>query len=508
MLQSNDAKAPTLIDKLGVIIAGCAIAGLLLILLSTALIRVYDPDEFQHLEMAWLIANHAVPYKDFFEHHTPLYHFLVAPFIGDTPITSGDAAVGIVHGLRAFAVILCTAIAALTFVIAQKMAGVTAGIFAALLLLTSAIFVHKGVEVRPDQLATLLLLLSSLCLMFATTSKRWPLFLALAGGLAIASILTTQKALFATPGLAATFIALCVHRQFSARHIVRAIAIVLGGALLTALPFFAYFYSHGALGDFLTDNFLLGAKWMHDSDPLMKLLALEFREESLLLFLSAIGVVGMLQQGRAIALSHLAIVAPLFPMLALMPIFPVVQQQYAFLLLPYIAVLGGLGAATIIRAIGTPPNLFVRPSIVLFALLLAHGLLVIKTQRDARDEDALNRLRYVVEKTPARATVLRSWSAGVAFRPPAFRYFSLHDEIRAVIPKPEMDALAGDLRSGKVAPEIIEMDKAMADMPPEILTQLKAGWAPVGVGQLWRRKPTPIPTPGTRAAPPRSPSTH
>ncbi len=508
MQNSTGAKTGSLIDKAGMLIGIAVIAGLLLILLSTALIRAYDPDEFQHLEMAWLIANHAVPYKDFFEHHTPLYHFLVAPFIGDAPITTGDAAIGRVHGLRAFAVILCAAIIALTFVIAQKMAGAIAGLFAALLLLTSSIFVHKGVEIRPDQLATLLLLLSSLCLVFATTSKRWPLLLALTGGLAIASIFTTQKALFATPGLAATFVALCIHRQFPARDIDRAIAIVLGGVMLAALPFFAYFYSHGALGDFLTDNFLLGGKWIRDSDPLMKLLALEFREESLLLFLGAIGVIGLLQQGRSIALSQLASVAPLFPMVALMPFFPVVQQQYAFLLLPYIAVLGGLGAATIIRAIGPAPSVFGRPSVILFLLLSAHGLLVIKTQRDARDADAMNRLRYLVETTPPHATVLRSWSAGVAFRPPAFRYFSLHDEIRAVIPRTEMEALAVGIRSGKVAPEIIEMDKAMGAMPPEILTQLKAGWAPTGVGQLWRRKATPLPTPGTRAAPRQSPLTH
>jgi Dolichyl-phosphate-mannose-protein mannosyltransferase len=508
MLHSNGAKAPTLIDKLGAIIAGCAIAGLLLILLSTALIRVYDPDEFQHLEMAWLIANHQVPYKEFFEHHTPLYHVIIAPFIGDMPITNGDAAVGLVHGLRAFAVLLCAAIIALTFVIARKMAGVTAGIFAALLLLTSTIFVGKGVEIRPDQLATLLLLLATLCLMLAGESKRWPVYLFLASGLASASILTTQKALFAVPGLAVTFVALCMHQHFSARDIIRAIVIALIGAMLAALPILTYFYSHGALGDFLTDNFLLGAKWVHVKDPMLKLLALEFREESLLLFLAAIGVVGLLQQGRVIALSRLAIIAPLFPMIALMPLFPVVQHQYVFLFLPYVAVLGGLGAATIVRALGTPPNLFVRPSIVLFLLLLAHGLLVIKTQRDAEDEDAMNRLRYVVEKTPPQATVLRSWSAGVAFRPPAFRYFSLHDEIRAVIPKPEMNALAVEIKNGKVAPEIIEMDKAMGAMPPEILTQLKAGWAPAGVGQLWRRMPTPIPKPGTGAAAPPAPSAH
>src|SRR5262245_1099807 len=42
-------------------------------------VRSFDQDEFQHLHSAWCIFKGLLPYRDFFEHHLPLYYFLVAP---------------------------------------------------------------------------------------------------------------------------------------------------------------------------------------------------------------------------------------------------------------------------------------------------------------------------------------------------------------------------------------------------------------------------------------------
>ena len=38
-------------------------------------------DEFQHLHAAYLVALGQTPYIDFFEHHTPLFYYLAAPFL-------------------------------------------------------------------------------------------------------------------------------------------------------------------------------------------------------------------------------------------------------------------------------------------------------------------------------------------------------------------------------------------------------------------------------------------
>src|SRR6185436_9697494 len=44
--------------------------------------RQFDPDELEHAHVAWSIAQGAVPYRDLFEHHTPLFHYLLAALLG------------------------------------------------------------------------------------------------------------------------------------------------------------------------------------------------------------------------------------------------------------------------------------------------------------------------------------------------------------------------------------------------------------------------------------------
>ena len=41
--------------------------------------RQFDPDEFEHMHAAFSIASGMVPYRDFFEHHPPLFWLLLQP---------------------------------------------------------------------------------------------------------------------------------------------------------------------------------------------------------------------------------------------------------------------------------------------------------------------------------------------------------------------------------------------------------------------------------------------
>lgn len=179
----------------------------------------------------------------------------------------------------------------------------------------------------------------------------------------------------------------------------------------------------------------------------------------------------------------------MFSLVALMPLFPVVQPQYLFLWLPYAAILGGIGAAFAINRIGTTPVLRAATATIIIGAVALHGGLAIKTQSTAYETEAFDKLRYVVEQTPPDAKVLRAWSPGMAFRRPAFFYFSLHPEIRGVVPQRDWLALEAGLRNGSIAPELVEMDKAMRAMPPGVVRALEDGWAPTGTSNLWRRKP-------------------
>src|SRR3954454_23208860 len=42
--------------------------------------RSFDPDEFEHSHAAWSVFKGMLPYRDFFEHHTPWYYYALRPF--------------------------------------------------------------------------------------------------------------------------------------------------------------------------------------------------------------------------------------------------------------------------------------------------------------------------------------------------------------------------------------------------------------------------------------------
>src|SRR2546422_11054054 len=41
--------------------------------------REVDIDEFQHLHAAWMVSQHYLLYRDFWENHTPLFYYLLIP---------------------------------------------------------------------------------------------------------------------------------------------------------------------------------------------------------------------------------------------------------------------------------------------------------------------------------------------------------------------------------------------------------------------------------------------
>ncbi len=108
----------------------------------------YSIDEFQYGHGAWLISEGKVPYRDFFEHHFPLVHQVMAAVFlaaGDDP---GNLLLLRVAMLPFVAAILFAA----AFVNRRATDRVTAWVTPIVVLGTSA-FLVLGTEVRPDTIA-------------------------------------------------------------------------------------------------------------------------------------------------------------------------------------------------------------------------------------------------------------------------------------------------------------------------------------------------------------------
>ncbi len=212
------------------------VAGLLLIVpflmeLATIRMRGIDPDELEHLHAGFCVWRGMLPYRDFFEHHSPALYYLLQPAFW---IFGPDLKVLWLG--RAIMCVMSLATVAVTWQIAKSLKGEIVAWTACLLLAWSSVFVLKGSELRPDVPSCLCL---TLMIHFAVRRyesikfRDW-LGIGLWGGLAT---LFTQKGIVPVVSLAVTLVVVrlvqgCRDARVTWRPF---LGIGLGGAILWAL---------------------------------------------------------------------------------------------------------------------------------------------------------------------------------------------------------------------------------------------------------------------------------
>jgi len=255
--------------------------GLQLIELRT---RSIDPDEFEHLHAASMVARGQVPYRDFFEHHGPLLYYVIQPLFrlfGQGP--------GVLWGGRCLMWLCSLATLGLTARQANQIGGPICGWTAAALLAWTTIFHSKGIELRPDVPAMLLIQLAITLVIEGKGRFRSALIAGILAGLAT---LCTQKAIVPIAGLA---IAATVRELLTGnarRAIVPAVGLALGGGIAWASAF-AAFGAVGAAGDLWHGTVVQLIKWPVRSqrwDHLRPTLAADF----------AVWFAGLLEIGSSI----------------------------------------------------------------------------------------------------------------------------------------------------------------------------------------------------------------
>src|SRR5262249_13275368 len=115
-----------------------------LIRIGIALNIALDPDESEHLHAAWLVASGWVPFRDFWDHHAPLFFYLMAPV---ARWSTGDVDVYLAARV---AMALTGAASLLVVYRLGRRFSETAARAAVLVLAFMPRFVEKTVEVRPD----------------------------------------------------------------------------------------------------------------------------------------------------------------------------------------------------------------------------------------------------------------------------------------------------------------------------------------------------------------------
>ncbi|HEV7499382.1 MAG TPA: hypothetical protein VGQ33_05225, partial [Vicinamibacteria bacterium] len=484
-----------------VVMAACALrAGLI----AT---RSFDPDEFEHLHGGWCLAHGIWPYRDYFEHHTPWLHLALAPFFSFTDVDHrpGDA-VAFILLARAAMWILATGALALVFVLARKWAGARTALVATAVAAVAYVFVGKTVEIRPD-VPALACLLGSWILTLAALGRdparpgaRARL---LAAGLLLgAALLFTQKVLFTGPATAGLFLWwLADGRQAGGRR-ARAIGIATfaAGVALPIAATLALFAAHSGARAFLEANFAVNAAWPRSSPlPVMRILA---GRDTAALVLAAVGLLltaPRLRRADAVTGGDALLVLQTFGLLAGAFVIPSPQLQYFLMAVPPLALLAAraivelLDVAAAARARrGRAVSIAGTTAVAALALLAGAWPLVAMARgldpSRPRAQDQLARIRLVLQTTAPDQTVMDGFTGAGVFRPHAYRYFFLHQEVREWLGAPEMGRLRAQLRDGEVAPEVVLYDDDLREMPPEITAFVEENYAPAGDALVWRRR--------------------
>ncbi len=458
-------------NEVDCVVLKIALAALLLARLPVLLVRFFDPDEFEHAHAAWNVFKGLLPYRDFFEHHTPWYYFTLSPFFRWFAVDqSFDAARRFLLfgrsfslGLTAISVVLVALVGRL---IANRRAGLLAGVFVA----AQPIVIRKTLEIRPD-VAALPLFVGGLWFLLGVVGdpdakrgqgRRW----FLVGGLCLgAAVMTTQKMLFALPGV---FVGLGLWARKTQAWASRAVAVVavLGGvaapALLTWLVFALLHGGH----QFLYDNFLLNARWGLRSDRHLPEL---LRTTWPILLLASAGVYRWLRRGSGDQ-GRTLLVCTLVSLAGGVAVVPAAYEQYY---LPALAIACLLAADGLLFLVDRARTELRAPLVVATTVVLLTWPAAELAQASSHRNDLqLARLRYVFDHTSPTEPVLDGWLGTAVFRPQPLYYSFMHRELWASLPDSEREAYLGSLESRRVRPSLIAVDHELLRLGPRFLSFL------------------------------------
>jgi Dolichyl-phosphate-mannose-protein mannosyltransferase len=535
-----------------------AFLGLQLALLK---VRRFDPDELEHLHAAWCFSKGLLPYRDFFEHHTPGLYFILAPLARMLhPELTFKNGVHLLFLSRLLAWLATAATLGLTYRLGKKWCGRWTGAAATVLLTSTMMFLEKALESRPDVYAVAALVGCVWVLLSAVregASQRRARFTA-AGLLFGIGVMFTQKLLLTAPGLLAALAWHVGDNRVAERRREKLVLVGLfwAGAMVPFLAVLAYFDARQGAAAFLRDNFAMNARWRLRFGPGENLEQL-LRQNPFHLTLSGAGIVACLASFWRREFVRRGDHLLLFPLLSLLVgafIIPVPHRQYFLLFLPLGALFagealtallvkvrrrglngswrrwrwlrmclllasalmiayslrasgahvvdgGGARIAAVVVLLAVALSFQVRTTGWLTLLALAalsfHGVRQERAQFQLKNATTLSQLGHVYALAKPNETVLDGWTGLGVFRPHAWRYFFLHPEMRGMLEESDYRALLDGLRTGAISPKVVVYDFDIMSLGPPFMNFILRHYYPIYPGTLRVRWRPPERGPGS-----------
>jgi hypothetical protein len=235
-------------------------AGLILFGFLGRLAWGYDADELQNLRFAWNIGHGQVPFRDFFEHHPPLFHYALTPFVANLERPDWTLLLGMRLAALATTILLLFAFYKL---LRRSTSQLTACWGLGLLIIIHP-FCTSIFEFRADwiALAALVGALYHLTLSF-TQDKGQNASSALAGLLAGLGICLTQKTALLLPAVLIWAVGsiYCASEKSEQKARVRCMLVFLVTCIVPSALLTAWFYHIGALGALIEYTVRINLRW-------------------------------------------------------------------------------------------------------------------------------------------------------------------------------------------------------------------------------------------------------
>jgi 4-amino-4-deoxy-L-arabinose transferase-like glycosyltransferase len=461
-------------------------------------VRYFDPDEFQHLHGAREIYRGQIPYRDYFEHHTPFLHFILTGFY---PIFGEE--IRVLFVARALMLAFTAAILYLTYVLAKTLYGTDAGLFAALFLSYVIMFLEKTIEVRPDVRAVVFWLVSLTFMVKgiqrvssfqqsmpeAQINSRFPLptlYFMLSGLMIGVAIMFTQKTLFAFGCLIIVLAWMLLDRRLRTlwKQKLKLAGIFRGSMMVPVVLTCLFFYANGGLWEFINCNFIMNSRWrvrFRPYDYIMRLLSQNP-------FFSVIGLSGLfvgtfrMRKKDEIVKGSAAPVLCTYGLIASLFIIPVPYRQFYLLFLPLLAMYCGsvLGRMTEISIRRTYLALSIAIVIIVYLLVQTVG------QLSQKNDGQLANVKYIMNITTEEDTVLDGWSGFGFLRSHAYYYFFLHSEMLAMLSEKEKtDDLINSLEEKRT--RVVIYNGSVKTLPKKVQEYISGKYKPSGHGNIWVR---------------------
>lgn len=460
-----------------------AIAGLLIARIPVIPVRFFDPDEFEHSHAAWSVFKGLLPYKDFFEHHTPWYYFALSPFFRWFAVDQSFETARRFLIFGRFLSLLLTALSVVLVIrIGRLVANRRTGLLAGLFFVGQPVIIQKTLEIRPDVLALpffiggLWFLLRGLSEQEDSATPRLRRFLG--GGLCLgAAIMCTQKMLFVLPGalLGLGLWALAGRQRVLVARILAVLTVCVGVAFPAVFTWIG-FAVHGGGSQFIYNNFLLNARWRLRSE---KHLLVTLETSGPILLLCILGAAVAMYRFCRAPPRHYAdvlLLCILGGLIAGIPVMPAVYRQYYLMPLTIACLFAAKGFSLLVDLVqGRARARFLVCATI--ALLVWPVVDLGRSFFTRRDERQMARLRYVFEHTRPADPVLDGWLGTGVFRLHPLYYFFMHRELLAMLSDSDKDAYVGALESGRVTPSLITLDEELMALGPRFLQFVQRNYA-------------------------------